>query len=120
MANTDDHGWVHRLQAAADPAAFLTLWLEHDLLDEEAQATLERYCASYRADFSPRMRHCYGEQLREVTALVGARPGARLLEVGCGCGTESLWLALRGRKPSRSASRRLARSISMSSKICVL
>ena len=42
------------------------------------------------------MRDFYAGQIAEIEAIVRARPGLRLLEVGCGCGTESLWLALAG------------------------
>lgn len=42
------------------------------------------------------MRRSYAEQISEVDALIAARRKPRLLEVGAGCGTESLWFALRG------------------------
>ena len=82
--------------ACDDPAQFLRLWLDRPLLQGEAQQTLERYYASFRQAFPRRMQGYYADQLREVTRLVETRPGQRLLEVGCGCGSESLWLALRG------------------------
>jgi 2-polyprenyl-3-methyl-5-hydroxy-6-metoxy-1,4-benzoquinol methylase len=85
---------VTDLSAAADPADFLADWFEGGRLPPAQQAVLDGYYAGYRRHFGPRLRHFYADQLREVTAL--ARPGTRLLEVGCGCGTESLWLAQQG------------------------
>jgi SAM-dependent methyltransferase len=84
------------VSAAADPAEFLAGWFAGGRLPPEQQRVLDGYYAGYRRHFGPRLRHFYADQLREVSALVAARPGARLLEVGCGCGTESLWLATRG------------------------
>lgn len=80
--------------AAADPADFLAGWFDGGRLPPAQQAVLDRYYAGYRRHFGPRLRHFYADQLREVSGLV--RPSARLLEVGCGCGTESLWLAQQG------------------------
>lgn len=82
--------------ACRNPAQFLRLWLDTPRLEGQPQTTLERYYASFRASFPPRMQDYYADQLQEVTELVRARPGLNVLEVGCGCGSESLWLALHG------------------------
>lgn len=79
-----------------DPARFLKLWLDQPRLEGNLQATLESYFASFRTDFPLRMQDYYADQLREVTALVRGYQEIRILEVGSGCGSESLWLALNG------------------------
>ena len=91
--SAQQHAHTYR-RAAADAADFLAGWFDGGRLPPAQQAVLDGYYAGYRRHFGPRLRHFYADQLREVTAL--ARPGARLLEIGCGCGTESLWLAQRG------------------------
>jgi SAM-dependent methyltransferase len=84
-----------RFDTAPDVAAFLDIWLrERSLLQGEAAATFDRYYQSFRRAFPARMRRFYRDQITEAAAL--ARPGTRVLEVGCGLGTESLWLALKG------------------------
>ncbi len=82
------------MSAALDPADFLAGWFDGGRLPPAQQAVLDGYYAGYRRHFGPRLRHFYADQLREVATLV--RPDTRLLEVGCGCGTESLWLAQQG------------------------
>ncbi len=84
-----------RFDSAADIAAFLDIWLrERSLLQGEAAVTFDRYYQSFRRAFPERMRRFYRDQITEAAAL--AQPGTRVLEVGCGLGTESLWLALKG------------------------
>ncbi|MCI0400584.1 MAG: class I SAM-dependent methyltransferase [Gammaproteobacteria bacterium] len=75
---------------------FLRLWLTHSLLEETHQEILYQYYVNYRRHFSARVRRFYDEQTREVMAFLERIPRANVLEVGCGCGTESLWLALHG------------------------
>mgnify|MGYP002641773136 CR=1 FL=1 len=75
---------------------FLSLWLTQDCLPETEQHVLRKYYSSYVADFPTRIRNYYDRQTEEVVELVEKSNGGRLLEVGCGCGTESLWLALKG------------------------
>ncbi|MBT5880592.1 MAG: class I SAM-dependent methyltransferase [Rhodospirillaceae bacterium] len=85
-----------QLATAPDIAAFLATWLHNDLLQGEAATTFNSYYGAFRRNFSDRMRSYYAEQIREIEALVRASPNMRVLEVGCGLGTESLWLALKG------------------------
>ncbi|MDP6620872.1 MAG: class I SAM-dependent methyltransferase [Alphaproteobacteria bacterium] len=77
-------------------AEFLAWWFAEPRLPATEQAVLEEYYASFRRSFGPRMRRLYGTQVREAENLVRAAPGLRVLEVGCGLGSESLWLALQG------------------------
>ncbi len=77
-------------------ATFLSWWFEQLRLTDQDQQILEDYYASFRRSFGPRMRRLYNEQVREVEGILKKRPGLRLLEIGCGLGTESLWFALKG------------------------
>ncbi len=85
-----------RLAGAPDIAAFLSVWLEGGLLDGAAAETFRHYYGSFQRSFTGRTRRYYASQIAEAEALLRAQPGARVLEVGCGLGTESLWLALQG------------------------
>ncbi len=76
--------------------AFLYGWLQGRFLPPAEQAVFDHYYASFRASFSPRLRAHYRDQTREVCALIAAHDRPRVLEVGAGCGTESLWFALSG------------------------
>lgn len=87
-----------RLRDASDIAAFLAVWLEGGLLQGEEADAFNRYYGSFRRSFVPRIRAMYADQIREAEAIVRTRPGLRVLEVGCGMGTESLWLAMVGAK----------------------
>ncbi len=84
-----------RFEQSPDIAAFLAVWLEErGLLQGEAAATFGAYYGSFLRSFPPRMRRFYRDQIAEAATLV--KPGRRLLEIGCGLGTESLWLAMHG------------------------
>ena len=82
--------------AAADIAQFLDVWLSSDLLDGEAAQVFSNYYGSYLRSFTPRMRGFYAGQIREAEYVLARQPKASILEIGCGLGTESLWLALKG------------------------
>jgi 2-polyprenyl-3-methyl-5-hydroxy-6-metoxy-1,4-benzoquinol methylase len=76
--------------------AFLAAWLDHGLLRGADARAFNTYYGSYRRSFSPRARAHYALQMTEIETRVRGNPGARVLEVGCGMGTESLWLGLQG------------------------
>jgi 2-polyprenyl-3-methyl-5-hydroxy-6-metoxy-1,4-benzoquinol methylase len=90
-----DHIKRH-LGEAKNIGDFLSLWLENRLLDPPHQEVFDKYYWSYRRHFGQRMREAYSEQIREAIELIKARPGARVLEIGFGLGTESLWLSMQG------------------------
>ena len=75
---------------------FLSFWLENRLLDPPHQEVFDKYYWSYRRHFGQRMRDAYSEQIKEAFEFVKSHPGAQVLEMGCGLGTESLWLAMHG------------------------
>lgn len=75
---------------------FLDFWLRHNPLTGRDREVFDRYYTSYRQNFSPYIRHHFANQSREIVGEIRARRNPRLLEVGAGCGTESLWFALSG------------------------
>jgi len=87
-----------RLARVEDISDFLSLWLEEKLLESSDQEIFDEYYKSYRRFFGERMRAAYSEQIKEALEIVEGQPGIRVLEVGFGLGTESLWLAMRGAK----------------------
>lgn len=77
-------------------AGFLAWWLARPRLPTSEQEVFDNYYAGYRRSFGPRMQRLYGEQVREAERLIRAKAGLKVLEIGCGLGTESLWFALLG------------------------
>lgn len=75
-------------------ADWLNWWLSHPVLSEATQKTFNKYYFSFKSNFSRYIQDHYQSQIAEAMACV--KPGAKVLEVGCGCGTESLWFALNG------------------------
>jgi SAM-dependent methyltransferase len=75
---------------------FLALWLREDLLPAPLQHALDAHYGSYKKWFPARMRALYSRQTDELMTVVRSTPGCRMLEVGSGCGTESLWAAMHG------------------------
>lgn len=77
---------------------FLLKWFESNWLDKNTQKTFEKYYAGYIRLFSKRLQFFYKSQTDEVMKLIKDKESPELLEVGCGTGTESLWMALQGAK----------------------
>lgn len=75
---------------------FLQQWLESDYLEGPERDIFKRYYASYVNHFGSYIKFHYGQQTKELFDSLGRDTSKRVLEVGCGCGTESLWLALQG------------------------
>jgi 2-polyprenyl-3-methyl-5-hydroxy-6-metoxy-1,4-benzoquinol methylase len=80
----------------ASIADFLTYWLQHNPLSGADRRVFENYYASYLRRFSAYTQHHFNEQTREISMLIRALGHPRLLEIGAGCGTESLWFSLLG------------------------
>lgn len=87
---------AEQFASAATAADFLAIWLKQPLLSDANQKILDDYYRNFRKSDSARMRYWYNQQLVEAEALVRARPGLRVLEVGVGTGTELLWWGLLG------------------------
>ena len=82
---------------ARKPSEFLAAWLSHSgILPDQERQTFEHYYENFATLRSERMRWAYDQQLKEATELVRRQPGLKLLEVGSGCGTESLWFSFNG------------------------
>lgn len=82
---------------ARSPSEFLAAWLKHsEVLPDKERATFEHYYGNFGTLNSERMRWAYDQQLRQATDLVRRQPGLKLLEIGSGCGTESLWFSFIG------------------------
>lgn len=79
-----------------DISRFLIHWFDEDPLQEPERSVFRDYYASYLKNFSPYMKHHFAEQTREICSEIRKMKQPRLLEVGSGCGTESLWFALLG------------------------
>ncbi len=75
---------------------FLAGWLEGQWLPDAEQCVLTNYYKSYVRHFGPYVRFHYDNQTRELFNALGHFDGPAVLEVGCGCGTESLYMALLG------------------------
>jgi 2-polyprenyl-3-methyl-5-hydroxy-6-metoxy-1,4-benzoquinol methylase len=75
---------------------FLAYWLSNAALPGDEQKTFDHYYRSYKKHFGPYVRHWYARQSQELTELIRDRSVPRVLEVGCGCGTEALWAAIQG------------------------
>ena len=82
--------------AAADIVQFLDVWLSNDLLSGEEAQVFSIYYESYPKSFTSRIRKFYAGQIREAENVLTQQSEATILEVGCGLGTEPLWLALKG------------------------
>jgi 2-polyprenyl-3-methyl-5-hydroxy-6-metoxy-1,4-benzoquinol methylase len=77
-------------------SSFLQFWLGTSVLARPEQDTFDVYYTSYRKQFSAYNQFHYTEQTREITAAIQTSVAPRLLEIGAGCGTESLWFGLMG------------------------
>lgn len=77
-------------------SSFLKFWLQENPLTGRNRQVFDAYYVNYRHQFSPYIQHHFTAQTREITEAIRATTRPRLLEVGAGCGTESLWFSLLG------------------------
>ena len=81
-----------------NPSSFLRWWLQEPRLPEESQLELNKYYLSYIRSFDRRMQYWYTHQLEPISKRILLNKQITVLDVGCGCGTESLWMAILGAK----------------------
>ena len=76
---------------------FLSSWIDNrNILSEKSREALESYYRSYVRHFGVYMKDQYTQQTEEMLTLIKRLKSPKVLEVGCGCGTEALWFALNG------------------------
>ena len=78
---------------------FLAFWIDgtgNSLLSAAQRATITNYYGNYQGRFTPYLRRHYRSQIAEAEHLIEQMRSPKVLEVGCGLGTESLWFGLRG------------------------
>ena len=75
---------------------FLAFWLETDLLSGKEKRVFDCYYYSYKKLFNEYIKFHYSQQTKELMNAIGRFNSPRCLEIGCGCGIESLWMAYRG------------------------
>jgi len=78
------------------PSDFLSIWLNNKFLDEEGQKVFNVYYGGYIKHFPERMKFFYDNQLEDALKIIEKHDNLKVLEVGCGLGTESLFMALKG------------------------
>ncbi len=64
-------------------------------LSESSRLVFSKYYSNYLGNFSNYIKFHYNSQTKEVTDLIEAGH-VSVLEVGAGCGSESIWFALNG------------------------
>lgn len=87
---------VTKINDWGDISEWLEWWLSQPRLTSKYQNVLEKYYSSYKEFFPRYIKEHYTRQTKEVTDFVLKSESIRILEVGCGCGTESLWFGLQG------------------------
>lgn len=75
---------------------FLDAWLSSDFLVGQEKLVFNNYYKSYKKLFAMYIKYHYSQQIMEMMDIISQIGRARILDVGCGCGTESLWMALNG------------------------
>lgn len=74
------------------PSEFLKVWLDGNFLRPEAKKIFNSYYFSFIRNFDTRMQANYDAQMNEIMEEIKTK--RNVLEIGCGCGSESLWMAL--------------------------
>ena len=69
-----------------------------NLLTKKSLHEFEQYNYSYLNNFDKIISKHYCDQTKEITDIIKSKKNLKVLEVGCGCGTESLWFSINGAK----------------------
>lgn len=77
-------------------SAFLQFWLNKNYISGPEETEFNVYYSNYIRQFSVYNQHHYAGQTREICDAIVSSRAPRLLEVGAGCGTESLWFSILG------------------------
>lgn len=78
------------------PSEFLLVWINNNILSDKEQGIFDTYYKGYIKSFSQRMQYFYDKQLEDALKILSTLEEPSVLEIGCGLGTESLFMALRG------------------------
>ncbi len=65
-----------------------------NLLTKDSLLEFERYYYSYLDNFDKIMSKNYLEQSKEIIEIILKKKNLKVLDIGCGCGTESIWFAI--------------------------
>lgn len=96
MSGQDIRAQISEIKRTGRISDFLSFWLSNELLPPVEQKTFDSYYKSYKNNFGAYIKKNYEEQSRELFQKLAEFDIPRVLEVGFGCGTESLWMALNG------------------------
>lgn len=80
----------------ASAAEWLNFWLLEDRLGVNQQKVFNKYYHSFKKNFEKYIQHHYSSQIREAEDVISKLDKPSVLEIGCGCGTESIWLGIKG------------------------
>lgn len=79
------------------PGDFLKFWLDNydQILEKQDRDTFEDYYKNWIPNFNFALRQHYTNQMKELLSIL-SREKFDILEVGCGCGTESIFMSMKG------------------------
>jgi len=81
------------------PADFLEEWFQGSWLEPQYRGVFHTYYQSYFKHFGPYIREQYNNRLADIVELISLREErTEVLDIGSGCGTESLYFSLLGCK----------------------
>lgn len=72
---------------------FLKVWFEVEFKYTKNTEIFRRYYKNYVKNFSNRMQFFYSYQTKDIIKYISMHKKSKVLEIGCGCGTESLYMA---------------------------
>jgi 2-polyprenyl-3-methyl-5-hydroxy-6-metoxy-1,4-benzoquinol methylase len=78
------------------PSEFLSVWMDNNLLSDKEQSIFNAYYKGYIKSFPQRIQYFYDKQLEDALKILSTLDKPTVLEIGCGLGTESLFMSLNG------------------------